>query len=169
MTAAGALVGTERTGRVKKALLGGPDIVYSPSPTDLSRLLEGVKTVGRIFLAGGAERVMPLTFSYHEFRSERELDRLDDLVRGPSDISLGTGHPQGGNAIGEDPATSVVDPGFAVRGTEGLYVCDASVFPTSLTVNPQMTVMALAEYASDEILGRQLPRSPAPPAAGPGT
>jgi choline dehydrogenase-like flavoprotein len=169
MTAAGALVGTERTGRVKKALLGGPDIVYSPSPNDLSRLLEGVKTVGRIFLAGGAERVMPLTFQYHEFRSERELDRLDDLVRGPSDISLGTGHPQGGNAIGQDPATSVVDPGFAVRGTEGLYVCDASVFPSSLTVNPQMTVMALAEYAADEILGRQRPRSPAPPAAGPGT
>ncbi len=167
LTAAGALVGTERNGRVKKALLGGPDIVYKPTPRDLSRLLEGLKTLGRIYLAAGAMRVMPLTFQFREFRSERELERLDDLVRDSSDISLGTGHPQGGNAIGEDPATAVVDPGFRVHGTEGLYVCDASVFPTSLTVNPQMTVMALARYAADGILGRQGSRSPAPPAPGP--
>ena len=169
MTAAGALVGTARNGRVKKALLGGPDIVYKPEPRDLARLLEGLKTVGRIYLAAGALRVMPLTFRFHEFRNERELERLDDLVRDASDISLGTGHPQGGNAIGEDPATAVVDPGFRVHGVEGLYVCDASVFPTSLTVNPQMTVMALARYAADEILDRRDGRSPARPARDPGT
>ena len=151
LTAAGALVGTESNGRVRKAFFGGPDIVYRPTGADLARLLEGLKAVGRIFLAAGATRVMPLTFRFHEFRSERELDRLDELVRDASEISLGTGHPQGGNAIGRDPARSVVDPGFAVHGLEGLYVCDASVFPTSVTVNPQMTVMALAEYAAEEI------------------
>jgi choline dehydrogenase-like flavoprotein len=32
-----------------------------------------------------------------------------------------------------------------------LYVCDASVFPTSVGVNPQLTVMALADYASSRI------------------
>jgi hypothetical protein len=30
----------------------------------------------------------------------------------------------------------------------GLAVCDASVFPSSVTMNPQLTVMALADYAA---------------------
>jgi choline dehydrogenase-like flavoprotein len=38
-----------------------------------------------------------------------------------------------------------------VRGAKGVYVCDASVFPAAITVNPQMTVMALAEYAAARI------------------
>ena len=37
----------------------------------------------------------------------------------------------------------VVDPDFRVHGYRNLYVCDASVFPTSIGVNPQLTVMAL--------------------------
>jgi choline dehydrogenase-like flavoprotein len=44
-----------------------------------------------------------------------------------------------------------VDPDFAVRGAPGVYACDASVFPAAITVNPQMTVMALAEYAAERI------------------
>ena len=50
-----------------------------------------------------------------------------------------------------DPLKGVVDPSFRVYGTLDLHVCDASVFPSSITVNPQLTVMALAAYAADEI------------------
>jgi choline dehydrogenase-like flavoprotein len=35
-----------------------------------------------------------------------------------------------------------------MHGLENLYVCDASSFPSSVTVNPQLTVMALADYAA---------------------
>jgi choline dehydrogenase-like flavoprotein len=44
-----------------------------------------------------------------------------------------------------------VDPDFRVHGYSNLYVCDASVFPSSVTVNPQLTVMALADYAAPRI------------------
>ncbi len=47
----------------------------------------------------------------------------------------------------------MVDPSLRVYGTMNVHVCDASVFPSSITVNPQLTVMALAEYAADEIAG----------------
>ena len=63
-------------------------------------------------------------------------------------MTLGTGHPQGGNAVSRDPRKGVVDPSFKVHGFSNLYVCDASVFPSSLTVNPQLTVMGLAHYAA---------------------
>jgi choline dehydrogenase-like flavoprotein len=45
----------------------------------------------------------------------------------------------------------VVGPDFRVHGHTNLYICDASVFPTSLTVNPQLTVMSLAHYAAPRI------------------
>jgi choline dehydrogenase-like flavoprotein len=73
------------------------------------------------------------------------------LVRHDYDILLGTGHPQGGNAMGTSPNDSVIGPDFKVFGYNNLYLCDASVFPTSTTVNPQLTVMALAHYAAQRI------------------
>jgi choline dehydrogenase-like flavoprotein len=44
-----------------------------------------------------------------------------------------------------------VSPAFRVHGTKGVYVADASIFPTSLGVNPHWTVMALADLASASI------------------
>ena len=151
LTAAGVLVGTKGTARLRTALTGGVDIDYTPAREDLETLVEALKLLGRIYLAGGALRVMPSTFQLHEFTSEAELDRLDDYVKHSSYLSIGTGHPQGGNAISGDRGKGVVDPSFRVHGFENLFVCDASVFPTATTVNPQLTVMALADYAAAEI------------------
>jgi choline dehydrogenase-like flavoprotein len=40
----------------------------------------------------------------------------------------------------------VVDARGRVWGTEGLYVADASVFPSASGVNPMVTVMAIADW-----------------------
>jgi choline dehydrogenase-like flavoprotein len=60
------------------------------------------------------------------------LERLavGDLVTDASDISVNTGHPQGGNPISRDPARGVVDETLRVHGFTNLHVCDGSVFPT---------------------------------------
>lgn len=147
LTAAGVLVGTRGSARLRPALTGGVDIDYKPAREDLQTLVQALKLLGRIYLAAGARRVMPSTFQFHEFTSEADLDRLDDYVRHSSYLSIGTGHPQGGNAVSADRAKGVVDPSFRVHGFENLFVCDASVFPSATTVNPQLTVMALADYA----------------------
>ena len=47
----------------------------------------------------------------------------------------------------------MVGPDFKVHGYQDLYICDASVFPSSLSVNPQLTVMGLAHYAAQRIAG----------------
>ena len=69
-------------------------------------------------------------------------------MRDNTDIALHTSHPMGGNAVSRDPDKGVVDERFKVHGLDNVYVCDASVFPSATTVNPQLTVMALAEYAA---------------------
>src|SRR5947209_2758849 len=149
----GVLVGSTRNGnRVlrRRSPLSGAEIDFTPSIPDLRRLLRGLREAGELMLAAGAECVMPATFMYHELRTAQELQALEigALVRDATDISVNTGHPQGGNPISRDPARGVVDPTLRVHGFDNLHVCDASVFPTAITVNPQLTVMALAHYAA---------------------
>ena len=102
-------------------------------------------------LTAGATRVMPTTFRFLPYTSPDALDDLDSQVQDNTDIQLHSSHPQGGNPISRNPARGVVDPDFGVFGAPGVYVCDASVFPAAITVNPQLTVMALAEYAAERI------------------
>jgi choline dehydrogenase-like flavoprotein/uncharacterized integral membrane protein len=153
MTCLGVLVGTRsKKNRVLKRrhLLTGSDFDFTPTEAELARIAEGLETAGRILFATGAKRVMPATFTYREFCEPDDLSQLHDIARAKGELSLNTAHPQGGNAISEDPERGVVDPRFRVHGFENLYVCDASVFPTGITVNPQLTVMALAHYAGTQ-------------------
>jgi choline dehydrogenase-like flavoprotein len=153
LTAAGVLVGTRTDGVLKPALTGGADIVYSPHPDDMRTLVRALKQLCRIYLAAdGVQRVMPSTFEFHELRDESDVDLLDEYVERSRDLQVGTGHPQGGNPLGSDPKRGVADAGFRVHGMENVFVCDASVFPTATTVNPQLTVMTLAQYAAPRIL-----------------
>jgi choline dehydrogenase-like flavoprotein len=149
MACGGALVGTTSPARVKPGRKGAATIDYTPSRQDLGNVVKGLELMGRIFLAAGATRVMPATFAYHEFSSEGSLDALGAYVQDNADLLLTTAHPQGGNAVG-----AVVDEDFRVRGTANVFVCDASVFPSSVTVNPQLTVMAIAQYAARRITGQ---------------
>jgi choline dehydrogenase-like flavoprotein len=155
MTCAGVLVGTESNGEVRRAGLVGREIKYSPTPGDFQKLLDGLILSGEAFFADGAESVIPNTFDYHEFKSLEQLRRLPDYVKDASDITIGTGHPQGGNILSANPKLGVIDPEFKAHGYDNLFVCDASVFPTSLGVNPQLTVMALANYAAEFIAARK--------------
>jgi choline dehydrogenase-like flavoprotein len=146
MACAGVLVGTTTPGRVKPSR-SGPVIDYTASAADRGRIVGGLRTAGRILLHAGAERVMPATFAYREYRTPRSLDLLPSHVRESGDLLLTSAHPQGGNAVGD-----VVEEDFRVNGVENLYLCDASVFPTSVHVNPQLTVMGMAQYAARRIL-----------------
>lgn len=152
LAAAGALIGTEATGEVRRARTGGPDIHFEPRREEMRRLIKALELVGEIYLNAGATCVMPNTFRYHEWTSVEQLSELGRYVTDATDLAIGTGHPQGGNALGEDPASSVVGPDFRVHGTEHVFACDASIFPSSVTVNPQLTVMALADYAAPSVL-----------------
>ena len=53
--------------------------------------------------------------------------------------------------MGTSPRTSVVDPEGQVWGTKGLYVVDASIFPSASGVNPMITNMGIADHISRNI------------------
>ncbi len=153
LSCTGVLVGTESNGEVRIAGLTGREVNYTPTRADLDKLLAGLVLSGEIFLAAGATSVIPNTWQYREFNAVEALRRLPEFVRDSSDITLGTGHPQGGNVISRDPGVGVVNEEFRVYGYDNLFVCDASVFPSSIGVNPQLTVMTLAQYAVPFVAG----------------
>ncbi len=144
----GILVGSESNARVRVAGLLGREIDYTPTTKDFQTLLKGLELSGEIMLAAGAESVMPNTFRFYEYRNVDDLRKLPGQVKDPSEITLGTGHPQGGNIMGSGKERGVVNAEFRVFDYDNLFVSDASVFPTSLGVNPQLTVMGLADYAA---------------------
>lgn len=71
-----------------------------------------------------------------------------------------TAHPLGGCPMGKDASEGVVDGLGRVYAAEsgtslhvGLYVADGSIIPTSLGVNPSLTICALAFRIAEEIAG----------------
>jgi choline dehydrogenase-like flavoprotein len=63
-------------------------------------------------------------------------------------------HPLSSCRMGDDPTLSALDAGHELRGSPCLFVTDGSSVPTSLTVNPSLTIAALAERASVGIIQR---------------
>ena len=144
----GVVVGSQRNGTVAAKRGRGMKLSYDPTEADLALMIKGTKLAARIHFASGALRVMPMTFRSRSYTSVEQVNELDEIVHDNTDIGLHTSHPQGGNAISRDPAKGVIDERFGIHGIENVFVCDASVFPSSVTVNPQLTVMALADYAA---------------------
>jgi choline dehydrogenase-like flavoprotein len=146
LACSGVLVGTTSPGRVKPGK-HAPEIEYTASDEDRGALVDGLQVAGRIWFQAGAERVMPATFAWQEYGSPDALSDLPRRVLESGDLLMTSAHPQGGNALGV-----VVDGDFRVKGLDNLYLCDASVFPTSVHVNPQLTVMGMAQYAAQKII-----------------
>jgi choline dehydrogenase-like flavoprotein len=53
-----------------------------------------------------------------------------------------------------DAATGVVGTDGAVHGAEGLYVADGSLLPSSIGVNPMMTIIAMASRVARQLADR---------------
>jgi enediyne biosynthesis protein E9 len=63
-------------------------------------------------------------------------------------------HPLGGCRMADDPGLGVVDHTGHAFGNEGLFCMDSSVIPTSLGVNPSLTISAVSERAAATLVRR---------------
>jgi len=74
-------------------------------------------------------------------------------------------HPLGGCRMAASSDYGVVDHRNEAFGNEGLFCIDSSAIPTSLGVNPSLTISAVSERAVEQLIGRSadygLPAAPA--------
>lgn len=159
----GVMVCDSATGRVHRGP-AGPVIRYDLAAEDARRFQRGFELLADIFFAAGAREVLVPIAGVPALRDGDTTPLRQARVR-PRHISAMAFHPLGTARMGIDPATSVVDEHLQVHGVEGLHVCDGSVVPTSLGVNPQITIMALATRLAHHLSGRPAPEHEPHPTA----
>jgi choline dehydrogenase-like flavoprotein len=131
------------SGRVSIAGDGSLRIGYRLTAEDGLRLSFGIARAAELFYAAGAREVYPQIAGMPTIPRNRiaELDASPPPARR---LRLEAFHPLGTARMDRDPARGVVDAAGAVHGYDGLYVADGSVFPSSIGVNPMMTIIAMA-------------------------
>jgi choline dehydrogenase-like flavoprotein len=110
-----------------------------------------VGLLGDMFFAAGAKRLFPHVQGWEEIEDRPGLGRFKNARIRPRDFFLTGFHPLGSCRMGADPKQSVVDANNECHDVPGLYITDGSAVPSSLAVNPQVTIMALATRAADRI------------------
>ncbi|WP_435279883.1 GMC family oxidoreductase N-terminal domain-containing protein [Streptomyces sp. 1222.5] len=90
-------------------------------------------------------------------RSILETEGLARVLPWSGDVAGSvTAHPLSSARMGDNPETSALTDLNELRGHLGLFVTDASAVPSSLTVNPSLTIAALAERATPAIIERAI-------------
>jgi len=152
-TMAGIMSRDDSVGKVLISYNGNPKVIYNLSEQTIEDMARGMSILSRMWFNIGAKAVVTSHIDAYEIGTKADIPKLKDAVRNnPDGLMLGSAHPQGGNRMGENENECVVDSNCKVFGFDNLYVCDASVFPTALGVNPQLTVMALATITANKII-----------------
>jgi enediyne biosynthesis protein E9 len=138
--------------RISQQMLGRGSLSYRPTAETLRGWAEADAELRDILERDGLAQVRPWT---------------NDVV------GAYTVHPLSSCRIGDDPGTSALDDRHELRGHPGIFVTDSSAVPCGLTVNPALTIAALAERAVPAIVKaareRGIPVSYGAPAPDGGT
>jgi choline dehydrogenase-like flavoprotein len=119
--------------------------------------IDALGNMARLQLAAGAREVMTLHETPIVIRGEADIARIADAPFVPNGHTMFSAHQMGGCPMGSDPRRSVVSTRGRHHQIENLWVADGSVFPTSLGVNPQISVYAHARLFATEIAGAATP------------
>jgi choline dehydrogenase-like flavoprotein len=132
---------------------GEPVVHYRLMPDTIQALVRGTRSAARIFFAAGAEAVHAPSARPTLLADPLHIDQRvsADHFR-PGSISVSAAHLMGGCRMGEGSTDSVTDRCGRVHGQRGLFVADASLFPTALEANPYLSLMALADHVADSVI-----------------
>jgi choline dehydrogenase-like flavoprotein len=148
--ACGAVIRDSGLGRVRRDRKGRKVIDYALDAETAARVRLAMKRTGEIAFASGARKVTFATTVPRIFDSMDDLEAgIPSLPLGPADIAFVSYHPQGTARMG-----AVTDHDGGVHGTQGLYVMDASLFPSPVGVNTQVPVMAVATALARRLADR---------------
>ena len=166
------LIGITRDGgegRVTTTRNGGMRIDYRLDRRGVATLRHALVSMAQLARAAGATEIValgtpPVGFGRDGFAAGREPEefaaferRLRAFAFTPNRGSVFSAHQMGTARMGADPRAHAVDPDGHVRGAPrdaigGLYVADASLFPTAIGINPMLTIMALARRVARTVV-----------------
>ncbi|MEZ5002746.1 MAG: GMC family oxidoreductase N-terminal domain-containing protein [Chitinophagales bacterium] len=117
----------ENTGEIKVDKNGKLVVQKNLTEQDKKRRDAGLEAVHNIMVESGAKEV----------------------IHAPFYFGL---HLMGGAQMGVDGAKSVVAPDFKLHGSKRVYVCDSSLYPNAPGINPSLTIFALSQRLSEQLI-----------------
>lgn len=122
-----------------------PVLTYRMAKEDRHTIPLLMRRMGDIFFAAGAKEVFLPVLGQDGLTADQFRAFPFESVRA-TQLECSSQHPLGSCRMGMTREHSVVDTYGKVWDTRGLYVADGSIVPTSLGVNPQLTIMTLATH-----------------------
>ena len=153
----GVLLRDRDAGRVVLNRTGHPRVHYELSRYDAGHVAQGLRGAAQVLAAAGATEIVSLHTPPVRVRPgepgwlERFTAGMDARGYDKARMSFISFHQMGSAAMGMDPRRSVVGETGETHDMRGLYVADASAFPTSSGVNPMITIMAIADHVAREL------------------
>ncbi|MBJ7330441.1 MAG: GMC family oxidoreductase [Solirubrobacteraceae bacterium] len=136
-----AMVEDTHDGTLTVPPLVGSAIEPNPGPISISPLVYQLSEQSRRVRAAADAAV-------REIVTRDGVGRFMGLTETPGVYAA---HPLGGARMAESPEDGVVDDAGRVHGYEGLLCVGSSIIPTSLGVNPSLTITAVAERCADRL------------------
>jgi choline dehydrogenase-like flavoprotein len=127
---------------------------------DVRHFRRGLAELVRMHDAAGAREVLSLSRKLQHWHRdggepvEAFARRVHDGPLSPHEHAIFSLHHMGSARMGADPRTSVADPWGELHDTPGVWIGDASAFPSASGTNPMITTMALARRTAEAMLGR---------------
>jgi choline dehydrogenase-like flavoprotein len=130
---------------------GTPQLDYPLLPLFWDGARRALRSMAEIQFAAGAQNVMPVHAEGAAFTSFADARAaIDAFALQPGVTPVVSAHVMGGAPLGPDPKRAVVAPTGRHHQLENLYVFDASLFPTSIGANPQLSIYGIvARLATD--------------------
>jgi choline dehydrogenase-like flavoprotein len=113
--------------------------------------------LAKLHRAAGAKEM--LTFHQQPVRwregedFDAYLEEIEEASIAPNDLAVFTAHQMGSARMGADPNGSCADGRGELHDCKGVWIGDASAFPTAPGVNPMISIMALAHRTAAMIAG----------------
>ena len=122
---------------------------------DVRMFRRGLVELVRLHEAAGANEIITFGRKAPTWKRGEDVDAfaraIHDSSLEPYDHALFSAHQMGSCRMGVDRATSVANPWGELHDTGGVWIGDASAFPTASGTNPMITIMALARRTAQAI------------------
>jgi choline dehydrogenase-like flavoprotein len=149
-----------RGGRVTLAADGTPVLDYPMSDYLWRGVRRAYQAMAEIQLAAGAQSVMPVHENARPYATLQEArDGIEALPLRALAARVVSAHVMGGCPMGPDARHALVDEDGRHHHLANVSVHDASVFPTGLAANPQLSIHAIAARSSAALVRALKPAS----------
>jgi len=140
-------------GRVGLGNDGALRASYKLTREDAARIHYGIARSAEVHFAAGAAEVYPNVPRFGVLKPG-DLPSFEAARVKPSELRLEAFHPMGTAGMDASPQRGVAGTDGAVHGAEGLYIADGSLLPSSIGVNPMMTIIAMASRVAHQLAQR---------------